>query len=79
MIPFGKNILFKPNKKKTVLETSDKRLTDTGTVIAIGSEVQSIKVGDSIAFNSYGAWTVQIDNEDYYFCRENDEIILGTY
>jgi len=77
--PFGNNILFKPNAKSTVIETTEKRLTDTGIVLEVGDDVKTIKIGDSIAFNSYGAWTVKINNEEYYFCRENDEIILCTY
>jgi len=77
--PFGKNIYFKPNKQKTVLETTNERLTDTGKVIAVGDEVEKIKVGDGIAFNGYGAWTVKINGEDYHFCKEDSDIILCTY
>ncbi len=75
--PFGKNIHFTPNKQKSVLISG--QLTDTGVVVAVGEDVQRVKVGDNIAFNGYGARQVEIDGEDCHFVKEDDDVILSIF
>lgn len=46
------------------------------TVIAIGSEVKEVKVGDKIVYKEYGATELKIDGTEYLIVKEED--ILAT-
>jgi co-chaperonin GroES (HSP10) len=45
------------------------------TVHIVGSEVKSVKVGDTVAFSHYGVNVVALEGKPYVFCKE--ENILG--
>ncbi len=77
--PFGSNILVKPTKKKQVVVSDSGTLCEYGEVLAIGDEVQKIKVGDIIGFLIWGINSLQIENEKYYFIGETSDFILGTF
>jgi len=77
--PFGKRIYFKPIKLESVILTTNDRLTDTGEVLEVGSQVTEIKKGDLIAFNGYGANEVEIEGEKYHFVLEDDDVILAVF
>lgn len=75
--PFGKNILIKPEAKKRVLAADQGTLCEYGKVIAVGNDVKSIKVGDTIGFLAWGIRKLMVDKETYYFVPEDDDFILG--
>ncbi len=77
--PFGRRVHYTPIEDVSILQTTDRRLTEVGTVIAIGPDVKHIKVGDNIILNVYGTNTPTIDGEQVFFALEDDEVILGTY
>lgn len=77
IIPFGKRILIKPVEKQQVLVSDDGTLNEYGEVIAIGDEVQKIKVGDKVGFSVFGVEKLIIEEEKFYFIREDDEFLLG--
>lgn len=76
--PFGRRIYVKPEEKKQIFDTGDKRLAEFGLVYAVGKEVKSIKEGDKIAFNKWGTDSVMIDEKEHFFILETDDFILGT-
>ena len=46
-----------------------------GKIEAIGGEVKSVKVGDTILFDKYAGSKITIDNQEYLILKEED--ILG--
>lgn len=76
--PFGKNILIKPVKKEQVVMSENSPLCEYGEVIAIGSEVEKIKVGETIGFLIWGVNTLEIGEDKHYFVPEDSKFILGT-
>jgi chaperonin GroES len=48
-----------------------------GKVEAVGGEVKSVKVGDSILFDKYSGSKINIDGMDYLILKEED--ILGIF
>lgn len=76
--PFGKNILVRPHEKKQVLVADRASLCEYGEVIAIGDEVEKIKIGDTIGYTVFGVNSLEIDGTKYYFIPETSEFILGT-
>lgn len=77
--PFGRRVHYKPIEQTSFIETTDRRLTEVGTVVAVGPDVKHLKVGDNVIFNVYGTNTPTIDGEMVFFALEDDEVILGTY
>ena len=75
--PFGDQILIKPIVKKQILVGEAAPMCEYGTVIAIGSQVEHVKVGDTLGFTVWGINSLQIDNEKYYFIQEDPKFILG--
>lgn len=76
--PFGNQILVEPYTKKQVLVSDSGTLCEYGTVIAIGDEVQKVKVGDVLGYTIWGINSLQVDDKKYHFIQETDEFILGT-
>lgn len=79
IIPFGKRILIKPVEKQQVLVSDDGTLNEYGEVIAIGDEVQKIKVGDKVGFSVFGVEKLIIEEEKFYFIEETSEFLLCTF
>ena len=75
--PFGKNILIEPVVRKTVVVASEGTLCEYGKVIAIGDEVQKIKVGDNLGFLVWGIQKLEVEDKTYYFLPESSDFILG--
>jgi len=48
-----------------------------GKVQAIGSEVKSVKAGDTILFDKYSGTKVSFENTEYLILKEED--ILGVF
>lgn len=76
IIPFGNQVLVKPVQKEQVLVSDDGALSEYGEVVAIGDEVQKIKVGDKIGFSVFGVEKLIIDDQKFYFIRESAEFLL---
>lgn len=77
IIPFGSNILIKPTERKQVLLSEQNSLCEYGTVVAIGDEVQKIKVGDILGYTIWGVNRLEIDDTKHYFIPEDSKFILG--
>ena len=78
IIPYGKNILVSPSKKKKILVSDTNAIEAYGDVIAIGDDVKTVKVGDTILFTKWGIRENKIDDEVFYFVKEDDDFFLGT-
>lgn len=76
--PFGDRILVKPIVRQQVLVSDDGNLNEYGEVIAIGDNVEIIKVGDKIGFSVFGIEKLVIEDEKFYFIQESPEFLLGT-
>lgn len=74
--PFGKNILIKPDEKKQILMADQGSLCEYGEVLAVGDQVQNVRVGQRIGFLIWGINKLQIEEETFYFLPEGD-FILG--
>ncbi len=75
--PFGIQILVRPIEKKQILVSDRKPLCEYGVVIAVGDEVQKIKVGDTIGYTVWGLNHLEIDGTKHYFVPEDSRFILG--
>lgn len=77
--PFGKNILFEPQKKEKIIGDTA-RFYLYGKVLAVGDRVENIKVGDTIGFTQWALNSITTaDKQEHFFCREDDDFILGIY
>lgn len=68
-----------PEKQVTVLQTSETSLVERGQVSSVGSEVKTIKPGDTVLFTSFGVDSIDVDGERNYFLLEDDAFILATH
>lgn len=73
--PFGDRILVKPHEKETILK-DEANLSEYGEVLAIGPDVKTIKVGDEIGFVVFGVEKLIIDEQKFYFIREDSDFLL---
>ncbi len=76
IIPFGNRILIKPVSKAQVLMSETGELSEYGEVVAIGSEVKTIKVGQTVGFSVFGVEKLVIEDEKYYFLQEDADFLL---
>lgn len=75
--PLFNDILIEPVEKKDVLVMDgEQKFFTYGKVIAIGDEVQKIKVGDYIGFAIWGLMHNEIGGKRYYFVPEMKGINL---
>lgn len=75
--PFGKNILFTPQSKDKIIGDTSKYFL-FGTVVAIGPDVQKVRVGDTIGYTQWALNKIVMpDKTEAFFCKEDDEFILG--
>lgn len=79
IIPFGRNILVLPTEVKTLVATRNTSKCDYGKVIAIGRDVQEVKVGDTIGFVNHGLLALEVDKTKLFFVPEDDNFVLGTF
>lgn len=75
--PFGRNILVKPAEKKQILVSDRGTLCEYGEVIAIGEDVDAVKIGDTIGYTVFGINKLEINDEVHYFVPQTDEFLLG--
>lgn len=75
--PFGNQILVEPIERKQMLVSDRKSLCEYGTVIAVGDEVEKIKVGTVIGFTKWGLNEIEINGKTYYFVPEDSRFVLA--
>lgn len=82
---------IKPLKERVVVKYSSEELEKTpggiyvpdvakekpqkGEVIAVGSEVKEVKVGDTVLFDKYSGSKIKVDDVEYLIIKEEE--ILG--
>lgn len=77
-IPYDDKIEVLPTKQETFLSSDDINLYEMGEVIAIGSKVKFVKVGDILYFAGWGCLkTPEVDGVRHYVISENSDFILG--
>ena len=70
---------MKPVEKKTVVVSDEGTLSEYGEVVAIGDACTgTIEVGTKIGFSVFGVEKLVIDDEKYYFIKQDDEFLLCT-
>lgn len=78
--PIFNNVLVKPDEgeKRTAsglyLAESAVEKPQLGTVIAIGSDVKHLKVGDKVFYKKWGGNEVKHENEEYLIIEDKDII-----
>jgi len=75
--PYKTQILIKPSEKKQVLVSDNKSFCEYGEVVAVGSQVADIKIGDKIGYVIWGLNHLEIDGERHYFVPDDPRFILG--
>jgi co-chaperonin GroES (HSP10) len=80
--PIKKNMIVKLIEKETVtkggivLAGADAQEASKGTVLAIGSEVELVKVGEVILPNWQKAKPTKFENEDFFVVHEDDVVLI---
>lgn len=74
---FGNNILIQPMIRSQIAVSDTPSLCEYGEVIAIGSDVKTIKVGDKISFTVWGLNSVDLEGSKYYLVPEDPKFILS--
>lgn len=83
-IPFNDKIVVEPITQDSFLMGEMKPLEEMGKVIAVGSKVKFVKVGDTLFFSSWGCQKTPVvdgnpDGKRYYVVPEAGDFILGKY
>ncbi len=79
-IPYVNKIEVSPMNQESIILGEDKSLIEAGEVVAVGEKVTFVKVGDMIAFDSWGcSKTPEIDGVQHYVVPEDENVILGKY
>lgn len=77
-IPYYDKIQVKPFTQDSIILSQEETLIEAGEVVAIGSQVGFVKVGDIIYFDAWGcSKTPEIDGERHYVVPEKSQLILG--
>ena len=80
--PLFRNVFIKPldeQKTKSGIVLPDKINKEKpifGEVVAIGSEVSAVKIGDKVIFKKYMPDWVKVDDKDYLVGLENDILAI---
>ena len=74
--PLGNNIYYEPTKEERPI--GDASLCEYGKVLAIGKDVQEIKVGDTIIFTKWGVNEIEINGQKHFVINEDPGFVLGT-
>ncbi|CAI8196586.1 MAG: co-chaperone GroES [Sulfurovum sp.] len=80
--PLGERVLVKRTEveEKTasgiILVDSAKEKPNTATVVAIGTKIEDINVGDTVVFEQYRGTEFELEGEDYLVL--NLENIIGV-
>ena len=55
-----------------VIPDTAKEKPEQGKVVAVGKDVEEIKVGDVIVFGNFAATEVKVDGKEYLIVREKE-------
>ena len=79
--PLGERILIKQTEQEEVTKsgivlpgTASKEKPIIGEVLAVGSKVEEVKVGDKVIFEKYSGTAVK-DGEESYLILEKDNVL----
>jgi len=83
--PLGDRVLLKVQEAETktasgiiIPDTAEKEKPTIADVVAIGSDVEHVKVGDKVIYTKYArSASVTIDGEDYLVMETSE--VLGTF
>lgn len=78
-IPHYNKIEIKPLVKESVILTEDKKLVECGEVVAVGTDVKFVKVGDIVYFDSWVCSKTPKDKDgvEHFVIPNSDIGILG--
>ena len=81
--PLFDKVLIKPQKveEKTaggiyIPDTAKQDKPQIGEIIAIGKDVQDVKIGQNIVFAKYGPTEITLESEDYLIVKEEDILAI---
>jgi len=79
--PLGERVLIKQTKQEEVTKsgivlpgTASKEKPIIGEVLAVGSKIEEVKVGDKVIFEKYSGTEVK-DGEESYLILEKDNVL----
>lgn len=77
--PYHDKIVIKPIEKKNIIQTESGKLQERGEVIAVGVDVDFVKVGDHLFFDSWGCSKTapNDEGEEYYLVSDVPSVIYG--
>ena len=82
--PLGKRVLIKQVEQEEVTKsgivlpgTASKEKPITGEVLAVGKEVEDVKVGDKVIFEKYSGTEVK-DGDDSFLILDIDNVLAIT-
>jgi co-chaperonin GroES (HSP10) len=77
--PYGAWLLIKPVEHAQVLVSDEGALSEYGTIVAKGKLCsEAVQEGDVVGFSVFGVEKLVVDDQKYYFIKENDEFLLCT-
>lgn len=79
--PLANNLLIEPLHKESpsgiiIPDTAREGRPTTGVVVAIGSKVQNVKVGDKVLIKTYMVDDLEIDNKRHVVGQEDCVIAI---
>ena len=79
--PLGERILIKQTEQEEVTKsgivlpgTASKEKPIIGEILAVGSKIEEVKVGDKVIFEKYSGTEVK-DGEESYLILEKDNVL----
>lgn len=79
--PLGERVLIKQTEQEEVTKsgivlpgTASKEKSIIGEVLAVGSKIEEVKVGDKVIFEKYSGTEVK-DGEESYLILEKDNVL----
>ena len=82
--PLGERVLIKQTEQEEVTKsgivlpgTASKEKPITGEVLAVGKEVEDVKVGDKVIFEKYSGTEVK-DGDDSFLILDIDNVLAIT-
>jgi len=82
MIPLFSNVLIEIQKQSTVtssgihLAVSEDKKLEKAIVLSIGEDCTKLKVGETILFKAYSADTIELDQKEITFIKEEDILAI---
>lgn len=80
--PLGKRVIIRKleAEEKTasgiVLPSQAKEKPQMAEIVAVGKEVEDVKVGDKVVFKKYVGTEIKVDNEELTICELEDILAI---